>query len=69
MPSDEISTSVTLPTTLLERASALIPGLNDDPELGALGKFTRHKVLRFAVAKGIGLLEEQYGTKKPKRKK
>ena len=65
----EHATSVTLTGEMLERATALIPRLDSDPELGAIGKFTRHKVLRLAVAKGIAVLEEQYGKTKPKRKK
>ena len=65
----ERSTSVFLSEDLFDRAAALVPLLNADPEFIPVVHFTRHKVLRLAVAKGIAVLEEQYGKMKPKRKK
>ena len=57
----EVGTTLYLPQDFRRRAEALMPVLNEIPDLVALGAMTRHKVLRLAVAKGLEVLESEYG--------
>ena len=56
----EVGTTLYLPKDFRRRAEALIPTLNEVPDLVALGSMTRHRVLRLAVAKGLEVLEATY---------
>ena len=56
----DVQTSMRLPSALLDRADALIEALTDDPSLSLMGKMTRSKVLRLAIARGLDELERQH---------
>lgn len=43
-----------------QRIDALIPEIEKDPELAVLGTITRSKVVRLAILRGLGALEEQH---------
>jgi len=56
----DVQTSMRLPSSLLERADALIESLQLDPSLSMMGSMTRSKVLRLALARGLEDLEERH---------
>jgi hypothetical protein len=63
---NEGAISMRLPQELLERADALIPAIEADPELGSFGRASRAAVLRLALVRGLQQLEEQFGRRKGK---
>jgi hypothetical protein len=65
---NETSITLRLPTDLLDRAEALVPRLEADPELATFGRVSRAAVLRLAFLRGLAILEEQY-PEGPKRKR
>ena len=61
---ENVLTSMRLPSDLLKRARALVPALQNDPTVGAMGLVSRSKVLTLALVRGLADLEREYG--KPK---
>lgn len=49
-----------LSADMKQRIDALIPEIEKDPELAVLGTITRSKVVRLAILRGLGALEEQH---------
>lgn len=56
-----------LSTDMKQRIDALIPEIEKDPELAVLGTITRSKVVRLAILRGLGALEEQHVTPKARK--
>ena len=54
----DVLTSVRLPSKLIDRLDELIPVLEDDPSMMAMGTITRSKVIRLALLRGVEALEE-----------
>ncbi len=65
----EVPTSIRLPASFLERAEALVPKLNKLADYEALGRVTRHKVLRLAVARGLEAIERKLQRRSARRNK
>ena len=63
---NEVQVSLRLPSDLIERAEALVENLRKEPDNVILG-LTRADVLRLALARGIGALEEETKAKHAKR--
>ena len=68
MAINDAATQLRLPAEALARAEALIPALEAEPMLQAVGRgVSRSSVLRLAVLRGLDSLEKEYG--KPRRRK
>jgi uncharacterized protein (TIGR02266 family) len=63
---EEDVVSVRLPRELLRRADKLIPKLKADDALNPFGlRASRSAVLRVALVRGLAVLEERYGMRRP----
>lgn len=56
----DVLTSIRLPSAMVERVDRLLPALNRDPALTALGPVTRAAALRLAIVDGLSRLESKY---------
>lgn len=54
-----------LPPEQLARLDALIPAMQQSPELGVFGKVSRADVARLALAEGLRILEARYNAQPP----
>jgi hypothetical protein len=54
---------VRLPGETVKRIDSLRPRLANDPTISALGPVTRSTVLKLAIARGLEVLEREYGEK------
>ena len=60
-------TVVRIPGDLVARCQALMPLLEQEPDLAAVGRLTTSAVIRVALSRGLASLEEQYkGKRKPR---
>lgn len=50
-----------LPAGLVARLDALIPVLEQKPQIAAMGKVTRSKAARLALLRGLDALEREHG--------
>ena len=57
---DDSATSLRLPAEYLTRADALINRLRRVPDYTAFAPFSRSKILRLAIAKGLETLEQEH---------
>lgn len=64
----DLKTSLQIPEDFLERAKVLAERLATVGDFQALGKMTKSKVLRLAIARGLVQLEAEYGGKRKRRK-
>ena len=58
MTRNDVQIVLRLPQTIRDRADALIPALEARPDIAALGKVTRSKVIRLALVRGLEILEQ-----------
>ncbi len=59
MTRNDVQIVLRLPKVIRDRADALIPSLESNPTIAALGKVTRSKVLRLALVRGLEVLESE----------
>ena len=57
-------TVVRIPGDLVARCQALMPLLEQEPDLAAVGRLTTSAVIRVALSRGLVSLEEQYKGKR-----
>jgi hypothetical protein len=61
--------SLRVPEPVAERLEALVPYLAEDATIAALGIVSTSTAARLAVGRGIEALEEEYGVRRPRKRK